>query len=42
MIDDIIPFFEHWKDLPHQRAAAHQLWEAVPASLKKEIGRAHV
>lgn len=36
MIDDIIPFFEHWKDLPHQRAAVHQLWEAVPASLKKD------
>lgn len=36
MIDDIIPFFEHWKDLPHQRAAVQQLWEAVPASLKKD------
>lgn len=36
MIDDIIPFFEHWKDLPHQRAAVQQLWEVVPESLKKD------
>ena len=35
MIEDFIPFFENWKGLPHQRAAAQQLWEAVPASLKK-------
>ena len=36
MINDPIPFFEHWKGLPHQRAAVQQLWEAVPASLKKD------
>lgn len=36
MISDLIPFFEHWKSLPHQRAAVHQFWEAVPASLKKD------
>lgn len=36
MINDFIPFFEHWKGLPHQHAAAQQLWEAVPACLKKE------
>lgn len=35
MIEDFIPFFENWKGLPHQRAAAQQFWEAVPASLKK-------
>lgn len=35
MIPDIIPFFEHWKGFPHQRAAMQQFWEAVPASLKK-------
>lgn len=35
MINDLVPFFEHWKSLPHQHAAVHQLWEAVPASLKK-------
>jgi hypothetical protein len=35
MIDDLIPFFEHWKGLPHQRAAVQQLWEAIPKSLKK-------
>jgi hypothetical protein len=32
---DPIPFFQHWKNLPHQRAAVQQLWEAVPASLKQ-------
>ncbi len=31
----LIPFFEHWKGLPHQHAAVQQFWEAVPASLKK-------
>jgi hypothetical protein len=36
MITDPIPFFEHWKDLPHQRAAVQELWEAIPASLKKD------
>lgn len=35
LIGDLVPFFEHWKDLPHQRAAVQQLWEATPASLKK-------
>lgn len=35
LIPDIIPFFEHWKGLPHQRAAVQQFWEAVPASLKQ-------
>lgn len=35
MIDDLIPYFQHWKDLPHQRAAVTQLWQAVPDSLKK-------
>ncbi|MEN9492286.1 MAG: Synechococcus phage [Pseudomonadota bacterium] len=35
LIGDLIPYFQHWKDLPHQRAAIQQLWEAVPASLKK-------
>ena len=35
MIDDLIPYFQHWKDLPHQRAAITQLWQAVPESLKK-------
>jgi hypothetical protein len=34
-ISDIIPYFQHWKDLPHQRAAVTQLWQAVPESLKK-------
>lgn len=33
-IPDIVPFFENWKGLPHQRAAVQQFWEAVPASLK--------
>lgn len=36
MINDLIPFFEHWKGLPHQRAAAQQFWELVPESLKKD------
>lgn len=36
MIADILPFFEHWKGLPHQRAAIRQLWDAVPANLKKQ------
>lgn len=35
LILDPIPFFEHWKGLPHQRAAVQQFWEAVPASLKR-------
>jgi hypothetical protein len=35
LIPDIVPFFENWKGLPHQRAAVQQFWEAVPASLKK-------
>jgi hypothetical protein len=35
MIPDLIPFFEHWKGLPHQRAAVQQFWEAVPPSLKQ-------
>lgn len=35
MVDDLIPYFQHWKDLPHQRAAITQLWQAVPESLKK-------
>lgn len=34
-VADLIPYFQHWKDLPHQRAAIAQLWDAVPASLKK-------
>jgi len=34
-IDDIVPFFEHWKGLPHQQAGVRLLWEAVPQSLKK-------
>lgn len=33
-IPDLVPFFENWKGLPHQRAAVQQFWEAVPASLK--------
>lgn len=33
---DLIPFFEHWKGLPHQHAAIQQLWQAVPASLKQD------
>ena len=33
-IGDLIPYFQHWKDLPHQRAAITQLWQAVPESLK--------
>jgi len=35
MINDLIPYFQHWKDLPHQRAAITQLWQAVPESLKQ-------
>ncbi|MGB1197163.1 MAG: C39 family peptidase [Synechococcus sp.] len=35
LIEDFVPFFEHWKGLPHQIAAARQFWEAVPANLKK-------
>jgi hypothetical protein len=35
LIPDVVPFFENWKGLPHQRAAVQQFWEAVPASLKK-------
>ena len=35
MVNDLIPYFQHWKDLPHQRAAITQLWQAVPDSLKK-------
>ena len=35
LILDPIPFLEHWKGLPHQRAAVLQFWEKVPASLKK-------
>ena len=35
LLPDIVPFFEHWKGLPHQRAGAQQFWEAVPASLKR-------
>ena len=34
-IPDLIPFFENWKGLPHQRAAVQQFWEQTPASLKK-------
>jgi hypothetical protein len=34
-IPDLVPFFEHWRGLPQQRAAIVQFWEAVPASLKK-------
>ncbi len=34
-LPDLISFFEHWKGLPHQRAAVQQFWEAVPVSLKK-------
>lgn len=33
-IPDIVPFFEHWKGLPHQIAGVRQFWEAVPTSLK--------
>jgi hypothetical protein len=35
VVNDLIPYFQHWKDLPHQRAAITQLWQAVPDSLKK-------
>jgi hypothetical protein len=35
VVNDLIPYFQHWKDLPHQRAAITQLWQAVPESLKK-------
>lgn len=35
MVNDLIPYFQHWKDLPHQRAAVQELWQAVPESLKK-------
>ncbi len=35
LILDPIPYLEHWKGLPHQRAAVLQFWEAVPSSLKK-------
>jgi hypothetical protein len=35
LILDPIPYLEHWKGLPHQRAAVLQFWEAVPASFKK-------
>lgn len=35
LITDFIPYLEHWKGLPHQRAAMQQFWEAVPSSLKK-------
>lgn len=35
LILDPIPYLEHWKGLPHQRAAVLQFWEAVPVSLKK-------
>lgn len=34
IIPDLVPFFENWKGLPHQRAAVQQFWQAVPASLK--------
>lgn len=35
LISDLVPFFEHWKGLPHQRAGVQQFWDAVPTSLKK-------
>lgn len=35
LIGDFTPFMENWKGLPHQRAGIQQLWEAIPASLKK-------
>ena len=35
MVNDLISYFQHWKDLPHQRAAVQELWQAVPESLKK-------
>jgi hypothetical protein len=35
LITDFVPYLEHWKGLPHQRAAMQQFWEAVPSSLKK-------
>jgi hypothetical protein len=38
LITDPIPFMEHWKGLPHQRAAVIQFWDAVPASLKRRDG----
>jgi hypothetical protein len=34
LIPDLVPFFENWKGLPHQRLAAQQLWAAMPADLK--------
>ena len=34
-ITDLVPFFEHWRGLPQQRAAVGELWEAVPAELKR-------
>lgn len=35
LIQDFVPFFEHWKALPHQIAGARMFWEAVPTSLKR-------
>ena len=35
LIGDLVPFFEHWKALPHQIAGARQFWDAVPVSLKR-------
>ena len=35
LIPDVVPFFEHWKGLPRQRAAVQQFWEKVPISLKR-------
>lgn len=33
-IQDFIPFFTHWKNLPHQRDAIQQFWRGVPGNLK--------
>jgi hypothetical protein len=33
-ITDFIPFFENWRGLPHQRAAAVEFWAAAPQYLK--------
>ena len=35
-VEDFTNFFKYYKDMPHQRAAAEELWKAMPVSLLEE------
>jgi len=38
-IEDLLPFFTHYKGLPHQVAAIRELYEAMPASLNSRTAK---